>query len=326
MNKRALVIGITGQDGSYLAELLLAKGYEVGGLVRRSSTGAYERIAHIQDRLHLMPGDLHSATTVKDAIRAFEPDELYNLGALSVVQSSFEHAELTGDVTGLGVTRVLDAVRHISPQTRVYQASTSEMFGRVQEAPQTEVTPFHPRSPYGVAKVYGHWMIVNYREVHGLHASSGITFNHESPRRGLDFVTRKISHTVAQIAMGKDVELRLGNLDARRDWGFAGDYVDAMWRMLQLDDPEDFVLATGNTHSVRDFCAAAFSHVNLSYEDHVIIDADFYRPAEEHQLVGDPSKAKQLLDWEATMAFEELVQLMVEADLALLQGKLRSLQ
>jgi len=326
MTKRALIIGITGQDGSYLADLLLAKGYEVGGLVRRMSTEPYERLAHIQDRLHLFLGDLHSTSTIEDAIRSFEPDEVYNLGALSVVQSSFEHAELTGEVTGLGVTRMLEAVRHVSPQTRVYQASTSELFGTVEEVPQSELTRFHPRSPYGVAKLYGHWMVVNYREVHGLHASSGITFNHESPRRGLEFVTRKISHTVAQIATGQSIDLHLGNLDARRDWGFAGDYVDAVWRMLQLDEPTDFVLATGETHSVRDFCKIAFDHVNLNYEDHVVVDADFFRPTEEKQLVGDPSKAKRLLDWEATMPFPELVQSMVESDLALQQSRLRLVQ
>ena len=325
MAKRALITGITGQDGSYLAELLLAKGYDVIGMVRRSSTVNFERIAHIQDQLRFAPGDLLDGVSMIEILRTYRPAEIYNLAAQSFVQTSFGQPVLTGETTALGVTRLLDAVRLVDPEIRFYQASSSEMFGKVQEVPQTEVTPFHPRSPYGVAKVYGHWITVNYRESYGLHATSGILFNHESPRRGMEFVTRKITHAVARIKLGQADELRLGNLDAKRDWGFAADYVDAMWRMLQRDEPEDYVVCTGETHSVREFCQLAFDHVGLRWEDHVVIDESFMRPAEVDLLVGDASKAKAELNWAPQTSFGELVRLMVEADLALLQGRLRGL-
>ena len=325
MAKRALITGITGQDGSYLAELLLAKGYDVIGMVRRSSTVNFERIAHIQDQLRFAPGDLHDGVSMIEILRTYRPAEIYNLAAQSFVQTSFGQPVLTGETTALGVTRLLDAVRLVDPEIRFYQASSSEMFGKVQEVPQTEVTPFHPRSPYGVAKVYGHWITVNYRESYGLHATSGILFNHESPRRGMEFVTRKISHAVARIKLGQADELRLGNLDAKRDWGFAADYVDAMWRMLQRDEPEDYVVCTGETHSVREFCQLAFDHVGLRWEDHVVIDESFMRPAEVDLLVGDASKAEAELNWAPQTSFGELVRLMVDADLALLQGRLRGL-
>ncbi len=325
MAKRALITGITGQDGSYLAELLLAKGYDVIGMVRRSSTVNFERIAHIQDQLRFAPGDLLDGVSMIEILRTYRPAEIYNLAAQSFVQTSFGQPVLTGETTALGVTRLLDAVRLVDPEIRFYQASSSEMFGKVQEVPQTEVTPFHPRSPYGVAKVYGHWITVNYRESYGLHATSGILFNHESPRRGMEFVTRKISHAVARIKLGQADELRLGNLDAKRDWGFAADYVDAMWRMLQRDEPEDYVVCTGETHSVREFCQLAFDHVGLRWEDHVVIDESFMRPAEVDLLVGDASKAKAELNWAPQTSFGELVRLMVDADLALLQGRLRGL-
>ena len=325
MAKRALITGITGQDGSYLAELLLAKGYDVIGMVRRSSTVNFERIAHIQDQLRFAPGDLLDGVSMIEILRTYRPAEIYNLAAQSFVQTSFGQPVLTGETTALGVTRLLDAVRLVDPEIRFYQASSSEMFGKVQEVPQTEVTPFHPRSPYGVAKVYGHWITVNYRESYGLHATSGILFNHESPRRGMEFVTRKISHAVARIKLGQADELRLGNLDAKRDWGFAADYVDAMWRMLQRDEPEDYVVCTGETHSVREFCQLAFDHVGLRWEDHVVIDESFMRPAEVDLLVGDASKAEAELNWAPQTSFGELVRLMVDADLALLQGRLRGL-
>ena len=325
MAKRALITGITGQDGSYLAELLLAKGYDVIGMVRRSSTVNFERIAHIQDQLRFAPGDLLDGVSMIEILRTYRPAEIYNLAAQSFVQTSFGQPVLTGETTALGVTRLLDAVRLVDPEIRFYQASSSEMFGKVQEVPQTEVTPFHPRSPYGVAKVYGHWITVNYRESYGLHATSGILFNHESPRRGMEFVTRKISHAVARIKLGQADELRLGNLDAKRDWGFAADYVDAMWRMLQRDEPEDYVVCTGETHSVREFCQLAFDHVGLRWEDHVVIDESFMRPAEVDLLVGDASKAAAELNWAPQTSFGELVRLMVDADLALLQGRLRGL-
>ncbi len=325
MAKRALITGITGQDGSYLAELLLAKGYDVIGMVRRSSTVNFERIAHIQDQLRFAPGDLLDGVSMIEILRTYRPAEIYNLAAQSFVQTSFGQPVLTGETTALGVTRLLDAVRLVDPEIRFYQASSSEMFGKVQEVPQTEVTPFHPRSPYGVAKVYGHWITVNYRESYGLHATSGILFNHESPRRGMEFVTRKISHAVARIKLGQADELRLGNLDAKRDWGFAADYVDAMWRMLQRDEPEDYVVCTGETHSVREFCQLAFGHVGLRWEDHVVIDESFMRPAEVDLLVGDASKAEAELNWAPQTSFGELVRLMVDADLALLQGRLRGL-
>jgi GDPmannose 4,6-dehydratase len=323
--KRALITGITGQDGSYLAEFLLEKDYEVIGMVRRSSTVNFERIAHIQDKIRFVPGDLLDEVSMIEILRTYRPAEVYNLAAQSFVQTSFGQPVLTGETTALGVTRLLDAIRLVDPEIRFYQASSSEMFGKVQEVPQTETTPFHPRSPYGVAKVYGHWITVNYRESYGLHGTSGILFNHESPRRGMEFVTRKISHAVAQIKLGRIDELRLGNLDAKRDWGFAGDYVDAMWRMLQRDTPEDYVICTGETHSVREFCELAFSHVDLNWEDHVVIDETFMRPAEVDLLVGDASKAEQDLGWVPQTSFADLVRLMVDADLDLLEGRLRGL-
>jgi GDPmannose 4,6-dehydratase len=311
----ALITGITGQDGSYLAELLLAKGYRVVGVVRRSSTTPYERIAHLVDRLELVSADLLDQTSLTDAVREAAPDEVYNLAAQSFVQTSWQQPVLTGEFTALGVTRVLEAVRKAAPEARVYQASSSEQFGKVVETPQRETTPFYPRSPYGVAKVYGHWITVNYRESYDLFAVSGILFNHESPRRGLEFVTRKITDGVARIHLGLADHIALGNLDARRDWGFAGDYVDAMWRMLQQDTPEDFVIGTGKTWSVRDFCVAAFGAVGLAYEDYVRRDERFFRPAEVDLLVADPSKAAERLGWTPTVGFEELVRMMVEADI-----------
>jgi GDPmannose 4,6-dehydratase len=325
MTKRALITGITGQDGSYLAELLLDEGYEVIGMVRRSSTVTFERIAHLQDRISTVPGDLLDQASMIELLRTHRPDEVYNLAAQSFVQTSFSQPVLTGDVTGLGVTRLLDAIRIADPDIRFYQASSSEMFGKVVEVPQSETTPFYPRSPYGVAKLYGHWITVNYRESYDLHASSGILFNHESPRRGLEFVTRKISNTVAKIKLGMAQELRLGNLDAERDWGFAGDYVRAMWLMLQQDSPDDYVVATGETHSVRRFCEVAFGHVGLNWEDHVVIDERFYRPAEVDLLIGTPAKAEAKLGWTPTVGFEDLVTMMVDADVALLSGKLDSI-
>ncbi len=325
MSKRALITGITGQDGSYLAEFLLSKGYEVIGMVRRSSTVNFERIAHIQDQVTCAPGDLLDEVSMIDLLRTYRPDEVYNLAAQSFVQTSFSQPVLTGETTALGVTRLLDAIRLVDPEIRVYQASSSEMFGKVHEVPQSETTPFHPRSPYGVAKVYGHWILVNYRESYGLHGTSGILFNHESPRRGLEFVTRKITNTVAKIKLGRATELRLGNLDAKRDWGFAGDYVEAMWKMLQQDTPKDYVICTGETHSVREFCEAAFSHVDLDWNDYVVIDEAFMRPAEVDLLVGDGSKAKDELGWEPKTSFGDLVAMMVEADLDLLEGRLNGL-
>ena len=325
MTKRALITGITGQDGSYLAELLLEKDYEVLGMVRRSSTVNFERIAHLQDRITFVPGDLLDEISMIHILRQYRPQEVYNLAAQSFVQTSFGQPVLTGETTALGVTRLLDAIRLVDPEIRFYQASSSEMFGKVKEVPQTEDTPFHPRSPYGVAKVYGHWITLNYRESYDLHATSGILFNHESPRRGLDFVTRKISHTVAQIKLGKTDELRLGNLDAQRDWGYAGDYVEAMWLMLQQDTPEDFVICTGQTHSVREFCEVAFGHVGLNWEDHVVIDEAFFRPAEVDLLVGDAAKAERVLGWKPETTFEELVTMMVDADIDLLEGKLKGI-
>ena len=326
MPKRALITGITGQDGSYLAEHLLDEGYEVIGMVRRSSTVTFERIAHIQDRISTVQGDLLDQASMIDLLRTWKPQEVYNLAAQSFVQTSFGQPVLTGDVTGLGVTRLLDAVRIADPGIRFYQASSSEMFGKVVEVPQSETTPFYPRSPYGVAKLYGHWITVNYRESYDLHASSGILFNHESPRRGLEFVTRKITNTVAKIKLGKANELRLGNLEAERDWGFAGDYVKAMWLMLQQDSPDDYVVATGETHSVRKFCQIAFGHVGLNYEDFVVIDEAFYRPAEVDLLIGTPAKAEAKLGWKPEVGFEDLVTRMVDADLAFLEGRLSGLR
>ena len=325
MSKRALITGITGQDGSYLAELLLEKDYEVLGMVRRSSTVNFERIAHLQDKITFVPGDLLDEISMIHILQQHRPQEVYNLAAQSFVQTSFGQPVLTGETTALGVTRLLDAIRLVDPEIRFYQASSSEMFGKVHEVPQKETTPFHPRSPYGVAKVYGHWITLNYRESYDLHATSGILFNHESPRRGLEFVTRKISHTVAQIKLGLVDELRLGNLDAQRDWGFAGDYVEAMWLMLQQDVPEDFVICTGETHSVREFCEVAFGHAGLNWEDHVVIDEAFFRPAEVDLLVGDAAKAEELLGWKPETSFENLVTMMVDADIDLLTGKLKGI-
>jgi len=315
VSKTALITGITGQDGSYLAELLLAKGYRVVGVVRRSSTTPYERIAHLVDRIELASADLLDQTSLTDVVQATAPDEIYNLAAQSFVQTSWKQPVLTGEFTALGVTRMLEALRKAAPKARFYQASSSEQFGKVVETPQRESTPFYPRSPYGVAKVYGHWITVNYRESFDLFAVSGILFNHESPRRGLEFVTRKISDAVARIQRGLQHELRLGNIDARRDWGFAGDYVDAMWRMLQQDTPDDFVIGTGETYSVRDFCHAAFSTVDLDYRDYVVQDEKFFRPAEVDLLVADPSRANHELGWTPKIQFAELVRMMVEADL-----------
>ena len=325
MTKRALITGVTGQDGSYLAELLLEKGYEVLGMVRRSSTVNFERIAHLQDKITFVPGDLLDEISMIHILQEHRPQEVYNLAAQSFVQTSFGQPVLTGETTALGVTRLLDAIRLVDPEIRFYQASSSEMFGKVHEVPQTETTPFHPRSPYGVAKVYGHWITLNYRESYDLHATSGILFNHESPRRGLEFVTCKISHTVAQIKLGLVDELRLGNLDAQRDWGFAGDYVEAMWLMLQREIPEDFVICTGQTHSVREFCEVAFGHAGLNWEEHVVVDETFFRPAEVDLLVGDATKADEMLGWKPETSFESLVTMMVDADIDLLTGKLRGI-
>jgi GDPmannose 4,6-dehydratase len=322
MAKRALITGVTGQDGSYLAELLLNEGYEVIGMVRRSSTVTFERIAHIEDRLTLVAGDLFDEVSMIGILRDHRPAEVYNLAAQSFVQTSWSQPVLTGETTALGVTRVLDAIRTVDPEIRFYQASSSEMFGKVQEVPQRESTPFYPRSPYGVAKVYGHWITVNYRESYDLHASSGILFNHESPRRGLEFVTRKVTHGVARIAAGIDKSLALGNLDAQRDWGFAADYVRAMWLMLQQDAPDDYVVATGETHSVRELVELSFAAAGLDWEKYVTIDERFLRPAEVDLLVGDPTKAEKVLGWHREVDFPTLVQMMVEADLALVRAKL----
>jgi GDPmannose 4,6-dehydratase len=314
--KRAFVTGITGQDGSYLAELLLAKGYEVHGLVRRSSSFNTWRIDDIRDRLILHYGDLVDQNSLMRTLESVGPDEIYNLAAQSHVKVSFEMPEYTGNVTAMGVLRLLDAVRELELPARVYQAGSSEMFGLVQETPQTERTPFHPRSPYGASKVFGHWIAVNYREGYGLHVSNGILFNHESPRRGENFVTRKITMGVAAIKKGLSKELRLGNLDAKRDWGFAGDYVEAMWRMLQQEKPDDYIVATGETHSVREFLEEAFSYVGLDWKQHVLVDPKYFRPAEVDELLGDAGKATRALDWRPKVSFRELVRMMVDADLA----------
>src|ERR1700692_1176716 len=323
MAKRALITGITGQDGSYLAEFLLDQGYEVCGMVRRSSTLNFERIAHIQDRLTLVAGDLLDEVSMINILRDSHPTEVYNLAAQSFVQTSWNQPVLTGETTALGVTRVLDAIRIVHPEIRFYQASSSEMFGKVLEVPQKESTPFYPRSPYGVAKVYGHWITVNYRESYDLHASSGILFNHESPRRGLEFVTRKVTHGVARIAAGIDKNLALGNLDAQRDWGFAADYVRAMWMMLQQDKPDDYVVSTGETHEGRELCRVAFLAGGLHWERHVVIDEKYLRPAEVDLLVGDPAKAHKVLGWQREVDFPGLVTMMVEADLDLVRKSLR---
>lgn len=316
---KALITGITGQDGSYLAEFLLTQGYDVVGMVRRTSTINFHRIAHIQDKIELVPGDLLDQVSMIRILEEHRPDEIYNLAAQSFVQTSWNQPVFTGEVTALGVTRMLDAIRTVDSSIRFYQASSSEMFGKVVEVPQRETTPFYPRSPYGVAKVYGHWITVNYRESYDLHATSGILFNHESPRRGLEFVTRKITHHVAKIKLGLTNELRLGNLDSRRDWGYAGDYVKAMWLMLQQDKPADYVVATGETHSVEQFLDEAFGCVNLDWHDYVVQDPRFMRPAEVDLLVGDPAKAGRELGWEPTVTFPELVKMMVDADIKLLK-------
>jgi GDPmannose 4,6-dehydratase len=316
--KRALITGITGQDGSYLAELLLEKGYDVHGLVRRSSTERFERIEHLRSRLTLHQGDLLDQRSLVDALRASRPDEIYNLAAMSYVAVSWVQPTLTAEFSGVGVTRILEAVREACPQARFYQASSSEMFGKVREVPQTELTPFYPRSPYGVAKAYGHFITVNYRESYDLHATSGILFNHESPRRGLEFVTRKITWHAAAIKLGLATELRLGNLDAERDWGFAKDYVEAMWLMLQRDEPADYVIATGIAHSVRDVVEVAFDQAGIAVEDRVVLDPAFVRPAEVERLIGDHSKATEQLGWTPTTDFETMIRLMVDADIALL--------
>jgi len=311
----ALITGITGQDGSYLAELLLEKGYEVWGMVRRASTESYDRIEHLRDRLNFVQGDLLDQPSLTQALVESEPDEVYNLAAQSFVPTSWSQPVLTAEFTAVGVTRLLEAIKQVNPSIRFYQASSSEMFGKVQEVPQSETTPLYPRSPYGVAKCYGHYITVNYRESYGMHCSSGILFNHESPRRGLEFVTRKVTDGVARIKLGMTDELAMGNLDAKRDWGFAGDYVEAMWLMLQQGKPDDYVVATGETHTVERLVDLAFSHVGLAWKDHVRIDERFVRPAEVDLLIGDPSKAKEKLGWEPKVSFEELVAMMVDADM-----------
>jgi GDPmannose 4,6-dehydratase len=317
----ALITGITGQDGSYLAELLLSKGYKVVGMARRSSTVTYERISHLLDDITVVQGDLQDQGSLLALLEEYEPTEIYNLAAQSFVPTSWNQPALTGDVTALGVTRMLEAVRFVNPKIRFYQASSSEMFGKVLEVPQNEATPFYPRSPYGVAKVYGHWITINYRESFNMFAASGILFNHESPRRGLEFVTRKITDGVARIKLGMAKELRLGNLESRRDWGFAGDYVEAMWMMLQQEEPDNFVIGTGETHAVREFCEIAFGHVDLDYTEYVIQDERFYRPAEVDLLVSDPSKARSVLGWEPAVSFKELVTMMVDSDMKRLSPK-----
>jgi len=318
MPRKALITGITGQDGSYLAEFLLEKKYRVYGLIRRSSTTNFERIAHLQDDVELIPGDLLDPSSLITAIQKTEPDEIYNLGAQSFVPTSWSQPVLTGEFTALGVTRLLEAIRVVNPAIRFYQASSSEMFGMVQESPQNELTRFYPRSPYGVAKLYGHWMTVNARESYGLYACSGILFNHESPRRGVEFVSRRVSYSVARIKLGLQENLKMGNLDAERDWGFAGDYVRAMWLMLQQPKPEDYVVATGKTHSVRELLEVAFNHAGLDYRKYVEIDPELLRPAEVHHLRGDYTKACQKLGWDASVSFEELIRMMVDSDLELL--------
>ncbi len=322
MAKRALITGVTGQDGSYLAEFLLEQGYEVVGMVRRSSTVNFERIAHVQDQIELVAGDLLDEGSLISVLRDHRPSEVYNLAAQSFVQTSFSQPVLTGETTALGVTRLLDAIRTVDPEIRFYQASSSEMFGKVQEVPQKESTPLYPRSPYGVAKVYGHWITVNYRESYGLHASSGILFNHESPRRGLEFVTRKVTNAVARIACGLQEKLPLGNLEAQRDWGYAADYVRAMWLMVQQDKPDDYVVATAETHSVRELCEVAFAAAGLDWEQHCFVDEKFLRPAEVDLLVGDPSKAESKLGWHRDVDFAGLITMMVEADLDLVRSQI----
>ena len=315
MGKRALITGVTGQDGSYLAEFLLSKDYEVYGMVRRTSTVRYERIQHIQNQIHIVQGDMGDHASLITAISTIQPDEIYNLAAQSFVPTSWNQPVFTGDITGLGVTRILDAIRSVNPQIKYYQASSSEMFGEVREVPQNESTPFYPRSPYGVAKVYGHWITVNYRESYDLFTCSGILFNHESPRRGLEFVTRKVTHHVAMIKLELANEIRIGNLESQRDWGYAGDYVRAMWLMLQQNEPDDYVIATGKTHSVERLLEVAFGHVGLNWRDYAVQDPQFMRPAEVDLLVGDATKANQELGWQPKVTFEELIGVMVDADL-----------
>ncbi|MBI5902953.1 MAG: GDP-mannose 4,6-dehydratase [Deltaproteobacteria bacterium] len=322
MTKKALITGITGQDGSYLSGFLLEKGYEVYGMVRRSSVERFERIEHIKDRVHLVQGDLTDQSSLDEAVKEIQPDEVYNLAAQSFVPTSWNQPTLTGEITGLGATRLLEALRKLKPDARFYQASSSEMFGKVREVPQTELTPFHPRSPYGVAKVYAHFITVNYRESYDMFACSGILFNHESPRRGLEFVTRKITHGVARIKLGLANEIRLGNLDAKRDWGYAGDYVEAMWLMLQQDRPDDYVIASGETHSVREFVEAAFSSAGLDWERFVVLDPKFVRPAEVDLLIGDPKKAREKLGWSPKVGFRDLVKMMVEEDIETLKNSI----
>jgi GDPmannose 4,6-dehydratase len=319
----ALITGVTGQDGSYLAELLLSKGYQVVGMVRRSSTVTFERIEQIVDQITVVSGDLHDQSSLVNVLEEYKPTEVYNLAAQSFVPTSWSQAVLTGEVTAMGVTRLLEAIRLVDPKIRFYQASSSEMFGKVLEVPQRESTPFYPRSPYGVAKVYGHWITVNYRESYDMFAVSGILFNHESPRRGLEFVTRKISRGAAMIKLGLLKELRLGNLEARRDWGFAGDYVEAIWLMLQQENPDNYVIGTGETHAVREFCEIAFSHLSLDYKDYVVQDSRFYRPAEVDLLVSDPTKARMELKWEQSVNFDELVYMMVDADMERLKAGIK---
>ena len=319
---KALITGITGQDGSYLAEFLLKKGYEVIGMVRRTSTTNFARIRHIQDKITLVSGDLLDQISLINILQEHRPDEVYNLAAQSFVPTSWKQPVFTGEVTALGVTRLLDAIRIVDPSIKFYQASSSEMFGKAREVPQNENTPFYPRSPYGVAKVYGHWITVNYRESYGLFACSGILFNHESPRRGLEFVTRKVAHGAAKIKLGLAKELRLGNLDAKRDWGFAGDYVKAMWLMLQQDKPDDYVVGTGETHSVRELCEVAFGYLGLDWRKYVVVDPKLFRPADVDLLVADASKARRVLGWEPTVTFEELIKMMVDADLEQLKREM----
>jgi GDPmannose 4,6-dehydratase len=317
--KRALITGVTGQDGSYLAEFLLSQGYEVLGMVRRSSTVNFDRIHHFQDDITIVQGDLLDQMSLLDIMREHRPQEVYNLAAQSFVPTSWKQPVLTGEFTALGVTRMLEAVRMVDPEIRFYQASSSEMFGKVRETPQSENTPFYPRSPYGVAKVYGHWITINYRESYNLFACSGILFNHESPRRGLEFVTHKVTYGAARIKLGLADDLHLGNLQARRDWGFAGDYVQAMWLMLQQDEPDDYVVATGETHSVQELCEVAFGYLDLDWQKYVVCDPQFFRPAEVDLLVGDPSKAHAKLGWGPSISFEELIRLMIDADMQALQ-------
>jgi len=323
MAKKALITGVTGQDGSYLADLLLEKGYDVYGMVRRSSMEKFDRIEHIKDRIQIRQADLLDQYSISKIIDEVQPDEVYNLAAMSFVPTSWDQPVLTAEFTAIGVTRMLEAIRAVNPRIRFYQASSSEMFGKVREIPQTEATPFHPRSPYGVAKIYGHWITVNYRESYDIFGVSGILFNHESPRRGIEFVTRKVTYNAARIKLGLARDLHLGNLEAKRDWGFALDYVEAMWRMLQQEKPDDFVIASGETHSVQELVEIAFSHLDLDYRDFVVLDKKFIRPAEVDLLRGDATKARKILGWEPKVRFPELVKMMVDADMALLRKEYR---